>query len=95
MSGLGKIKNANYFPGFGFENRFWTFINVQNTKVGLELVQKCCFFPFLTIMVSFFIKHKKCCYCKIFVFFSDILCLPRFSNNYILYRVLNGGYYLL
>jgi hypothetical protein len=46
MSGLGKIKNANYFPGFGFENRFWTFINVQNVKTGLEMDKKGCFFPF-------------------------------------------------
>ena len=59
MSGMGKNKNANYFPGFGFENRFWTFINVQNVKVGLEMDQKGRFFPFRTIMVLFFEKRKK------------------------------------
>jgi len=59
MSGLGKIKKANYFPGFGFENRFWTFINVQNTKMGLEMDQKGRLFSFHTIMVSFFEKRKK------------------------------------
>ena len=29
MSGLGKLKYANFFPNLGFENRFLTFINVQ------------------------------------------------------------------
>ena len=46
MSGMGKNKNANYFPGFGFENRFWTFINVQIVKTGLEMEKKVAFFPF-------------------------------------------------
>ncbi len=53
MSGMGKIKKANYFPGFGFENRFWTFINVQNVKVGPEMDKKGRLFSFQTIMVSF------------------------------------------
>jgi hypothetical protein len=54
MSGMGKIKKANYFPGFGFENRFWTFINVQNVKTGLEMDKKGRLFSFQTIMVLFF-----------------------------------------
>jgi hypothetical protein len=59
MSGLGKNKNANYFPGFGFENRFWTFINVQIVKTGLEMDKKGCFFPFQSIMVLISIKSQK------------------------------------
>jgi len=59
MSGLGKNKKANYFPGFGFENRFWTFINVQNVKTGLEMDKKGRLFSFVSIMVLFFEKHEK------------------------------------
>ena len=59
MSGLGKNKKANYFPGFGFENRFWTFINVQNIKTGLEMDQKGRLFRFRSIMVSFLNDVKK------------------------------------
>ena len=59
MSGLGKLKYANFFPNLGFENRFWTFINVQNTKVDLKMDKKLHFFHFHTIMVSFSKKSEK------------------------------------
>jgi hypothetical protein len=59
MYGLGGLKNIKLFSHFGFTNRFWTFINVQNQKAVRKTPQKLYFLVGQSIMVSFLYNNNK------------------------------------